>query len=158
MVVQVSRPCVDGVEGTADVPIHAIVAIEAVDEEAVDNPRETGALAEGAIKAKAAWAAHVGWGVEGGGLTVSKPHQEVDNHRFLLVQPGCKIPTARDKCVGLVDQVARGCFGEGPLLRRLPRCLLHRRRRLGKITVLWSQLIDDLMLYHKFLRRMLCRK
>ncbi len=77
IVVQVSRLCVDGVEGAADVLICTIVAIKAADEEEVDNPQEASALAEGAVKAKAMWAACAGWGVEGDGLTVSKPHQEV---------------------------------------------------------------------------------
>jgi hypothetical protein len=56
MIVQVSPPCIDGVEGVADVPICAIVAVESADVEAVDNPREAGALAKAAVMANATWA------------------------------------------------------------------------------------------------------
>ncbi len=130
------------------------MAIESADEEAINNPREVSALAKGAVDAKSTWAASTGRGEEGDELVVTKPHQEVCNRRFLLVQPGRKIPAARDECIGFVDQVARGYFGEGSLLRRFPSGLCHQRRQLDKIAVLWSQLIDDLLLHHKFL----CRK
>ncbi len=130
-----------------------VVAIKSADEEAVDNPWEVGALLEGAVDAKSAWAASAGRGAEGDGLVVAQPHQEVCNHCFLLVQPGRKISAARDKRVSFVDQVARGYFGEGLLLRRFPSGLCHQRRQSGKIMVLWSHLIDDLLLQHKFLFR-----
>ncbi len=52
MLVEVSCPHVDVVKGAADVPIHAIIAVESADIEVVDNPREVGALAEGAVGAK----------------------------------------------------------------------------------------------------------
>ncbi len=52
MVVKVPRSAVDAVEGAADRPIFLIVAIKAADEEAVNDPREIGALAEGAVKAE----------------------------------------------------------------------------------------------------------
>jgi hypothetical protein len=45
MVVKVPCSAVDAVEGAADRPIFPIVAIKAADEEAVDDPREIGALA-----------------------------------------------------------------------------------------------------------------
>ncbi len=79
-----------------------VVAIKSADEEAVDNPREVGALAEGAVDAKSARAACAGRGVEGDKLVVAKPHREVCNHCFLLVQLGRKIPAARDKRIGFI--------------------------------------------------------
>jgi hypothetical protein len=39
MLVKVSHPRVDVVQGTADVPIRPIAAVESVDIEAVNNPR-----------------------------------------------------------------------------------------------------------------------
>jgi len=55
MVVKPLRSPVDIVEGAADGSIFAKVAVEAPNVEAIDDPREAGALAECAVKA--AWAA-----------------------------------------------------------------------------------------------------
>jgi hypothetical protein len=125
MGVQVLRPSVDVVEGAADLPIRLVVAIEAADEEAVDYPREVVALAEGAVNTESTWAASAGWGVEGDGLAVAKPHQEVSDCCFLLFQLRRKIPAARNECISFVDQIARGCFGEGRFLWRFFSGLVH---------------------------------
>jgi hypothetical protein len=130
MGIQVLRPSVDVVKGAADLPIRLVVAIEAADEEAVDYPREVVALAKGAVNTESTWAASAGWGVEGDGLAVAEPHREVSDRRFLLFQPRCKIPAAREECISFVDQIARGCFGEGLLLWRFPSGLVHQRRQL----------------------------
>jgi hypothetical protein len=74
MVVQVTRPCVDGLEGASDGPILAIFAVKSTNIELVDNPREAGALAKGAVMANAAWEVPLRRGVEGDGLTVAEPH------------------------------------------------------------------------------------
>jgi hypothetical protein len=55
MVVQVTRPHVDGLKGASDGPILTIVTVKSTNVESVDNPREAGALAEGAVMANAAW-------------------------------------------------------------------------------------------------------
>ena len=55
MVVKPLHSPVDIVEGAADGLIFAKVAVEAPNVEAIDNPREAGALAECAVKA--VWAA-----------------------------------------------------------------------------------------------------
>jgi hypothetical protein len=137
MLVKVSRPRVDIVEGVADIPICAIAAVESADIEAVDNTREAGALADGAIESKSLGAASAWRGVERDGLVVAKPHQEVGNCCFLLLQSRHKIPMAGDERVGLVGQVAR--WGGGPLLRRFPGGLVHGRWQSGAIPVLWRQ-------------------
>jgi hypothetical protein len=136
MLVKVSRLRVDVVKGAADVLIRAIAAVESADIEVVDDPREAGAFANGAIESKSPGAASA-WGIDRDGLAVAKPHQEVGNCCFLLLQSGHKISAARDECVGLVGQVAQG--GEGPLLRRFPGSLVHGRWQLGAIAVLWRQ-------------------
>ncbi len=74
MPVEVSYPHVDVVEGTVDVAICAIAAVESAYIEAVDDPREAGALAEGAIESKSPGAASAQRGVERDGLAVAKPH------------------------------------------------------------------------------------
>ena len=53
--VEVPRPSVNRVEGVADGLIFAKVAVEAPNVEAINDPREAGALAECAVKAT--WAA-----------------------------------------------------------------------------------------------------
>jgi hypothetical protein len=57
MLVEVLRPCVDVVKGTADVPICVIAAVESADIESVNDPREAGALADGAVELKSPGAA-----------------------------------------------------------------------------------------------------
>ncbi len=136
MLVEVSRPRADVVEGAADVPIRAIAAVESADIEVVDNPREAGALANGS-ESKSPGAASARRGIERDGLVVAEPHREVGNCCFLLLQSGHKIPAAGDERVGLVGQVAR--WGRGPLLRRFPGGLVHGRWQLGAIAVLWRQ-------------------
>ena len=59
MVVKPLRSPVDIVKGVADGPIFAKVAFEAPNVEAIDDPREAGALAKCAVKA--AWAASLSW-------------------------------------------------------------------------------------------------
>ena len=59
MVVETLRSPVDIVEGAADGPIFANVAVKAPNVEAIDDPREAGALAKCAVKA--AWAASLSW-------------------------------------------------------------------------------------------------
>ena len=122
MFVQVARSSVDGHEGASDVPSPAIFGVKSADVKSVDNPREAGALAEGAVNA---WEVSFWWQVEGDGLTIAKPHGKVGDHHLLLLQPGCEIPAARDKRVGLIDQVARECGGGELLVRGLPGVLLH---------------------------------
>ncbi len=134
MLVKVSRSRVDVVEGAADVLIRAIATVESADIEAVDNPREAGALANGAVELKSPGAASAWRGIERDGLVVAEPHQEVGNCCFLLLQLQHKIPAAGDKNVGLFGQVAR--WGGGPLLRRFPGGLVHGRWQLGAIAVL----------------------
>jgi hypothetical protein len=85
MVIQVMHPHVDGLEGASDGPFFAIVAVKSANVESVDDPREAGALAEGAVMANAAWEVPLQRGVEGDGLTVAKPHQEVRNCCLLLL-------------------------------------------------------------------------
>jgi hypothetical protein len=85
MVVQVTRPCVDGLEGVSDGSILAIVAVKSANLESVNNPQEAGALAEGAVMANATWEVPLWRGVEGDGLTIAKPHQEVRNPCLLLL-------------------------------------------------------------------------
>jgi hypothetical protein len=85
MVVQVTRPRVDGLKGLSDGPILAIVAVKSANVESVDDPWEASALAEGAVMANAAWEVPLQRGVEGDGLTVTKPHQEVRNRCLLLL-------------------------------------------------------------------------
>jgi hypothetical protein len=125
MVVQVLCPSIDGHKGTSDGPIHAIFGVKSADVKLVDDPREAGALAKGAVNANAAWEVPFWWQVEGDGLTVAEPHGKVGDRRLLLLQPGCEIPVARDERVGLVDQVARECAGGELLVRGLPGILLH---------------------------------
>jgi hypothetical protein len=137
MLVEVSRPCVDVVQGAVDVPIRAIAAVESVDIEVVDDPREAGTLAKGAVELKSPGAASAWRGVERDGLAVAKPHREVSNCRFLVLQSGRKIPALRDEHVSLFGQVARG--GEGPLLWRFSGGLVHGRMQSGAIAVLWRQ-------------------
>jgi hypothetical protein len=103
MVVQVLHPCVNVVEGAADVPICAIVVVKSTDEEAVNNPWEVGALAKGAVDSKSMGTASTRRGVEGDALAVVEPHQEVGDHCFLLNQARYKTPAARDERVGLVN-------------------------------------------------------
>ncbi len=85
MVVQVMRPRIDGLKGASDGPILAIVAVKSANIELVDDPREAGALAEGAVMANTAWEVPLRRGVEGDGLTVAKPYREVHNRCFLLL-------------------------------------------------------------------------
>ncbi len=85
LVVQVMHPRVDGLIGVSDGPILAIVAVKSANVELVDDPREAGALAEGAVMANAAWEVPLRRGVEDDGLTVAKPHQEVRNRCLLLL-------------------------------------------------------------------------
>ncbi len=85
MVVQVMRPCVDGFEGTSDGPIFTIVTVKSTDVKLVDDPWEAGALAKGAVMANTVWEVPLRRGVEGDGLTVAKPHQELCNHFLLLL-------------------------------------------------------------------------
>ena len=107
MLVKVSRLHIDVVKGAADVPICGIATVKSTDIEVVDDPREAGAFANGAIESKSPGAASA-WGIDRDGLAVAKPHQEVGNCCFLLLQSGHKIPTARDERIGLVGQVVRG--------------------------------------------------
>ncbi len=74
MLVKVLRPRIDVVKGTADVPICVIAAVESTYIEAVDNLREAGALAEGAVESKSPRAASARRGIERDGLAVAKPH------------------------------------------------------------------------------------
>ncbi len=129
MVVEVPRSAIDAVEGAADCPIFPIVAIKAADEEVVNDPREIGALAEGAVEAEPTWTVSAGRVVEGDRLSIAEPHQEVGDCRVLLLQLRCKIAASRDEQVSFIGQVARGGFGEVPLLWRFPSGLLHRRRQ-----------------------------
>ncbi len=85
MVVQVMHPRVDGLKGPSDGPILAIVVFKSTNVESVDDPREAGALAEGAVMANAAWEVPLRRGVEGDGLTVAKPHRVVHNRCLLLL-------------------------------------------------------------------------
>jgi hypothetical protein len=85
MVIQVTHPRIDGLEGASDGPILKIVAVKSANVESVDNPWEAGALAEGAVMANAAWEVPLWRGVEGDKLTIAKPHQEVPNHCLLLL-------------------------------------------------------------------------
>ncbi len=85
MAVQVTCLRVDGLEGASDGPILAIVAIKSANVEPVDDPREAGALAEGAVMANAVWEVPLRRGVEGDGLTVAEPHREVRNRCLLLL-------------------------------------------------------------------------
>jgi hypothetical protein len=137
MLVEVSRLRVDVVKGAADVLICMIVAVESTDIEAVDNPREAGALANGAVESKSLGAASARRGIERDGLVVAEPHREVGNCRFLLLQLGHNIPAAGDERVGLVGQVAQ--WGGRPLLRRFPGSLVHGRWQSEAIAVLWRQ-------------------
>jgi hypothetical protein len=125
MVVQVSCPSIDGHKGASDGPIQAIFGVKSADVKLVDNPREAGALAKRAVNANAMWEVPFWWRVEDDELTVTKPHGKVGYRRLLLLQPGCKIPAARDKHVDLVDQVARECAGGELLVKGLPGILLH---------------------------------
>jgi hypothetical protein len=125
MVLEVPRSAVDAVEGAADRTIFLIVVIKAADEEAVKDPREIGALAEGAVEAESAWTVSAGRGVEGDRLSVAEPHREVGDCHVLLLQSRRKIAASRDKHVSFVGQVARGGFEEEPLLWIFPSGLLH---------------------------------
>jgi hypothetical protein len=86
MLVKVLRLRVDVVEGAADVPIRAIAAVKSEYIEAVDNPREAGTLAKGAVESKSPGAASAWRGVERDGLAIAKPHQEVSDRCLLLNQ------------------------------------------------------------------------
>jgi hypothetical protein len=86
MLVKVSRPCVDVVKGVADVPICAIATVKSAYIEAVDNPREAGALTEGAVESKSPRAASPRRGVERDGLAVAEPRQELSDRCLLLNQ------------------------------------------------------------------------
>ena len=55
MFVQVARSSVDGHEGASDGPIPAIFGVKSADVKSVDDPREAGALAKGAVNANAVW-------------------------------------------------------------------------------------------------------
>ncbi len=79
MVVQVMHLRIDGR------PILVIVAVKSANIESVDDQREAGALTEGAVMANAEWEVPLRRGVEGDGLTVAKPHQEVRNCCLLLL-------------------------------------------------------------------------
>jgi hypothetical protein len=103
MVVQVSCPSVDGHKGASDGPIHAIFGVKSADVNSVNDPREAGALAEGAVNANAVWEVPFWWQVEGDRLTVTKPHGKVGDCCLLLLQPGCEIPVVKDERVGLVN-------------------------------------------------------
>ncbi len=129
MVVEVPRSAVDAVEGAADRLIFPIVAIKAADEETVDDPRDIGALAEGAVEAEPAWTVSTGRGLKGDRLSVAKPHREVCDRCVLLLQSRREITALRDERVSFIGQVVRGGFGEEPLLWRFPSGLLHRRRQ-----------------------------
>ncbi len=89
MVVQPLCSSVDFVEGAADLPIFAMIAVKSADVEPVDDPREADALAKGAVNATAAGEVPaVGevpsrGKVEGDRLSVAKPHGEVRNLRLL---------------------------------------------------------------------------
>ncbi len=72
--VHIPRPCVDGVEGLSCIAIKAVVEVESTDVQSVNNPRETGAFADGAVNANAVWGVLLRWGVKCDGLTVAKPH------------------------------------------------------------------------------------
>ena len=85
MVVQVTRPRVDGLKGLSDGPILAIVAVKSANVESVDNPRELCALTKGAVNMNAMREVPLGWRIECDGLTVTEPHEEVRNHRLLLL-------------------------------------------------------------------------
>jgi hypothetical protein len=74
MLVEVSRPRIDVVEGVADVPIPPIVIVKSTDIKAVDDPREASALAKGAVELKSPGAANAWRGIERDGLAVAKPH------------------------------------------------------------------------------------
>ncbi len=117
MVVQESCPRVDGVEGASCVPIKSVVPVKSADVYTVDYPRESGALADGAVDTNAVWGVLLRGGVKRDRLTVTKPHGEVCNRSLLLFEPGCKISESRNEPVGLVDQVARECAGVVPLMR-----------------------------------------
>jgi hypothetical protein len=125
MVIRVLRPTVDIVEGTADHPICAVVAVEAADVESVDNPREIRALAEGAVEPNPAGVVMLRRGKEGDRLAVAKPHLEVGDCCVLVFQPRRKTAAVRDECISFVNQVARWWFGEVPLLRRFSSGLSH---------------------------------
>jgi hypothetical protein len=83
MVVEPLRSSVDIVEGAADLPIFAIIAVKSADVEPVDEPREADALAEGAFNATAAREVPSRGKVEGDGLSVAEPHGEVRDRRLL---------------------------------------------------------------------------
>jgi hypothetical protein len=139
MFIQVARLSVDGHEGTSDGPSPIIFGVKSADVKLVNDKREAGALAKGAVNANVVWEVPFWQWVEGDKLTVAKPHGKVGDHPLLLFQPGRKIPVARDKRVGLVNQVARECAGGKPLLWRFPGGLVHGRWQSGAIAVLWRQ-------------------
>ncbi len=105
--VQESRPLVDGVKGTTCTLIEAEVPVESADVYAVDYPRESGALADGAVDLDAVRGVTLRRRVKRDRLTVTKPHGEVQDCSLLVFEPGCEIATSRDERVGLVDQVLR---------------------------------------------------
>ncbi len=111
VIVHIPRLRVDGVEGGSCCPIKSIVPIETADVQPVDNPWESGALADGAVNPNAVWGVLLRWGVIRDGLTITKPHRKVCNRGFLLLEPRRKIAAMRDERVGLVDQVAREWLG-----------------------------------------------
>ncbi len=95
VIVHIPRSRVDGVEGASCRPIKSIVPIDTEDVQPVNNPRESGALADGAVNPNAVWGVLLRWGVICDGLTVTKPHREVCNCGFLLLEPRRK--NRRDK-------------------------------------------------------------
>jgi hypothetical protein len=72
--IHIPRPHVDGVKGLSCIAIKAVVAVESIDVQSVDNPREAGAFADGAVNANAVWGVLLRWGVKCDGLTVAEPH------------------------------------------------------------------------------------
>ena len=87
VIVHIPRLRVDGIEGALCRPIKSIVPIETADVQPVDNPPESGALADGAVNPNAVWGILLWWGVIRDGLTVTKPHCKVFNRGFLLLEP-----------------------------------------------------------------------
>ncbi len=117
MFVQESRPLVDGVEGATCTPIEVEVPVESTDVYAVDYPRESGALADGAVDSDAVRGVTLQRRVKHDRLTVTEPHGEVRDRSLLVFEPGCEIAASRDESVGLVDQVLRERVWGVPLKR-----------------------------------------
>jgi hypothetical protein len=77
MVVEPQSSPVDIVEGAADLPIFAIIAVKSADVKPVDDPREAGALAKRAVNANAARKVPSRGEVEGDQLSIAEQHGEV---------------------------------------------------------------------------------